>query len=761
MTGKLLTPLNLFALAFFFIINLSFGQDSLIYKPLRCAGQIPDDFLQLSSQKVQTERDQINRQNISRRDKKLSKEFALNTNFGVDEILFSGKVLYGDALSVYVNKVAAQVLEKEPELKSQLRFYVIKMSGVNAFSTHQGIVFVSVGLISQIENEAQLAFILCHEIAHYKLKHGLEAYKRNIEIMRGRGNYRSLDFEERTRALYSHSRDQETEADREGLKMFLNTSYSTSAVISSFDILLYSYLAYDEIDWNKKEFQDSFYKFPSSYVPSKPKAISADEEEDDEESTHPNISKRKAEMEKLLEKQKGRRDSAIHTLGQDYFSRVQQQSRIELFFILMNQARYEKAYYLSYLYKNIYHDTTYAAQIAAYCVYGKTVMELCSKEDSKLDLSSYMSSGNQEEGAFYYVAYFFDKIGDKELAVLGVRTAWQGYIRNRNDSFYRRVFESSAKILFKHTSISLVDFYRAVDTAAAVDSGTEEETGTENLWKVEKLKRKQKKQTIASKKDKNTSSGEMYRFAFLEYFKDEYFSETLDNAYKRYGNKDDEEEEDEYISYNSTRKFRKKYGTAGNIDSMILVNPEFGSSFPNNSEKKNLVYDEEQETVLARKYIEMARMNNITVTPLNLMDKENLTTETLNEYSAVMEWLTERLNNFSSENILFNEQFIDKVTEAKGTSKLCLSGISYVVTRQEFNAIAMVYSIIMLPVFPIYLFAQLHKTHYFRMTTIIFDLKSGQLEFFTSNRFHFKYKKQDYLNSQIYALFNQISTKRK
>src|SRR5690606_17153394 len=117
---------------------------------------------------------------------------------------------------------------------------------------------------------------------------------------------------------------------------------------------LYAYLPYDEIEWTPRELQDSFYKFPSGYTPSKGKEISADEDEDDEESTHPNIRKRKAELENQLDKKDITNLKADFLLGTDYFNFIQQQSRVELFYILLNVAQYEKAYYLSYLYKKNY-----------------------------------------------------------------------------------------------------------------------------------------------------------------------------------------------------------------------------------------------------------------------------------------------------------------------------------------------------------------------------------------------------------------------
>jgi beta-barrel assembly-enhancing protease len=734
------------------------SQHKINYAPLRCYGEIPKDFLQLSSEKVLNDKKKISQSKLSRRERELEKDFALNSNFGVDEILYSGKVLYGDALSVYINHVADKILENDHKLRSQLRFYVLKTSSVNAFSTSQGIIFVSVGLISQVENEAQLAFVLCHEIAHFAKKHSIESYKRKMDIISGKGKFKQLDFEARLKGIYSYSKENEMDADEEGLKLYLKTSYYTSAVLSSFDMLLYSYLPYDEIEWNASEFQDSFYKFPQYYTPEKGKEISADEAEDDEESTHPNVRKRKAEIEKLLDEEAPPKGNTFYLMGEEYFNQIQQQSRIELFFILINNAQYEKAYYLSYLYKHLYKDTAYASKIAGFCIYAKSAKLLSTKESSSIEVDDEVSK-LKEEGEFYNVAFFFDKMGKDELAVLSVRTAWDAYLRNnKSDSFYRVIFEESAKNLFKYTDYTLPKFYEGFDTTKKVDSVKNvSEQNDENLSKVEKLKKKQKKQAKAEIKDVETRESKMYfRYAFIEFFKDPFFKKTLEHAYAAHKDKDDEDESYAY-NYKKVKKWHKKYGYPGNIDSLILMNPYFSRVFIGNKEdKKDLLYDERQEIILANLYLEMARLNDINVEPLNLFDKKNLTTEKMNEYAQIMEWMSERLNNFSSDVKLFNTQYISDVVVAKGTSKLCLSGISYVIEGQEFDALTMIFCIIVYPLLPYYLAYQLQKIHYFNLTTVIFDLETGKLVYLTSDQLRIKYRKTDYVSSQIFAIFNQL-----
>lgn len=48
------------------------------------------------------------------------------------------------------------------------------------------------GLLAQLENEAQLAFILCHEIVHVEQNHNLEIFLEAKNIQRNIGNKQLL-----------------------------------------------------------------------------------------------------------------------------------------------------------------------------------------------------------------------------------------------------------------------------------------------------------------------------------------------------------------------------------------------------------------------------------------------------------------------------------------------------------------------------------------------------------------------------------------
>lgn len=81
-------------------------------------------------------------------------------------------------LQTYVTKVGYKVipryqkdLAKDDPAKITFRFMVIEDESFNAYALPDGSIFVHTGLLKQIKNEAQLAGVLGHEIAHVTHEH--------------------------------------------------------------------------------------------------------------------------------------------------------------------------------------------------------------------------------------------------------------------------------------------------------------------------------------------------------------------------------------------------------------------------------------------------------------------------------------------------------------------------------------------------------------------------------------------------------------
>ena len=118
----------------FFIANQLFSQkDFNNFITSQSVGTISEDFSSLTYEKIKADLKE------SKRDlyKSNEKKFLKNIHYGIDDILHSGLVIYGDEISNYVSSVADKLLSDDKSLRSKLRFYTIKSNATNAFSTDQ------------------------------------------------------------------------------------------------------------------------------------------------------------------------------------------------------------------------------------------------------------------------------------------------------------------------------------------------------------------------------------------------------------------------------------------------------------------------------------------------------------------------------------------------------------------------------------------------------------------------------------------------
>ena len=140
-------------------------------------------------------------------------------------------------LQRYVNQVgrwlAAQT--ERPDLPWQ--FGVLDSPNVNAFAVPGGTIFITRGLLERMRNEAELAGVLGHEIAHVLRKHHLKAIQKGAQTALA-GDAMSMALRDRGGAardrliglgteMYSRGLDKsdELEADRLGIVIAARAGY--------------------------------------------------------------------------------------------------------------------------------------------------------------------------------------------------------------------------------------------------------------------------------------------------------------------------------------------------------------------------------------------------------------------------------------------------------------------------------------------------------------------------------------------------------
>jgi beta-barrel assembly-enhancing protease len=150
----------------------------------------------------------------------------------------------------FVSTLGQKLARNLPENPYQFNFKVINQKEINAFAMPGGPIRINLGTIQQAQNEAQVAGVLAHEIAHVYLRHSTrQASKAQIAqipaaILGGivgngaAGQLARLGLQLGLgSAFLKYSRDAESEADYVGAKLMYETGYDPKEMARFFDRL--------------------------------------------------------------------------------------------------------------------------------------------------------------------------------------------------------------------------------------------------------------------------------------------------------------------------------------------------------------------------------------------------------------------------------------------------------------------------------------------------------------------------------------------
>jgi Zn-dependent protease with chaperone function len=163
----------------------------------------------------------------------------------------SGIVWNYAEIEAYLNQVAARLRPPETPADLIFRVKIIGNPYLNAFAFPNGVIYLHSGLLARMDNEAQLAALLGHEMTHCIGRHALRMYRRfhdqskpeaaDQNILAGIGGLkdmlRFLGAAGTMLAANSYTRELEREADREGLRMAIKAGYDPQEAINLFDHL--------------------------------------------------------------------------------------------------------------------------------------------------------------------------------------------------------------------------------------------------------------------------------------------------------------------------------------------------------------------------------------------------------------------------------------------------------------------------------------------------------------------------------------------
>lgn len=423
-----------------FVVTHLFTQiDFNNYRNLNSAGDIPNDFIEKVYEKI----DQDIQSNESKFEEKDEKIFLEGAHYTVNDLLHSGMTVYGDEVTTYINKIVDKLLEKDLVLRSKLRFYTIKSNEANALSTFQGVIFVTTGLISQLDNEAQLAYILSHEIVHYTEQHSIESFDFHKK------NKKNSD---KIHVLSKFSRRNEIEADRKGVKLFNEAGYSIDALSSTFDVLLYSYLPFEELDFPRNYLNSKLLKIPDALYVSENFPIKAVDDVDDSKSSHPNIKNRK-EFVAIEVQYFDEWGNSLFLLGEDQFKYIQTICRFESIRTDIMEAHFDKALYSIFILEKQYPNSIYLKRMKAKAWLGISQYLVADDFRNRLPVKEDL------QGGIGKLQSLFKAMTKNQILTLSIRIIQDLKSENEEDVFIRFVWERMIKTLSKEDSFDLNKYF--------------------------------------------------------------------------------------------------------------------------------------------------------------------------------------------------------------------------------------------------------------------------------------------------------------
>lgn len=168
-----------------------------------------------------------------------------------------GLVYHKPALDAYLNRVGNAIVAEKALERVEWKFRALRDPAPNAFALPNGSIFINTGLLALLDDEAQLAGVLAHEVIHVSQRH---TYLQNrsirkkvlaINILNTISNWNpmggpaglavslvaSISPFILTLSVFGYSRDLEKQADMEGLKAMSAAGYAPEAMVNSFKAL--------------------------------------------------------------------------------------------------------------------------------------------------------------------------------------------------------------------------------------------------------------------------------------------------------------------------------------------------------------------------------------------------------------------------------------------------------------------------------------------------------------------------------------------
>ncbi len=158
-------------------------------------------------------------------------------------------------LDRYINDLGIRLLAGLDNPAREYRFFIVRDDAVNAFALPGGFIGINRGLIREARTQHQLASVMAHEIAHVRLRHGIDLMRKGRSVSNAAilGMIAGLllggvDSQVGAAVLYgsaaggqqamvNYTRENEYEADRLGVELMHAARFDANGMVEFFRIM--------------------------------------------------------------------------------------------------------------------------------------------------------------------------------------------------------------------------------------------------------------------------------------------------------------------------------------------------------------------------------------------------------------------------------------------------------------------------------------------------------------------------------------------
>lgn len=115
--------------------------------------------------------------------KKMIKEFVRDRKDMIEGLTKNNYLLHDQELEDYINGLLRQITQQNGIAFQELKVFISRDTDPNAYSMGDGNFVFSISLLSSLEREEELLFILGHELAHHQLEHLQKRFRESMEMM--------------------------------------------------------------------------------------------------------------------------------------------------------------------------------------------------------------------------------------------------------------------------------------------------------------------------------------------------------------------------------------------------------------------------------------------------------------------------------------------------------------------------------------------------------------------------------------------------